>query len=171
MKRFQLVLILVLFSVAPLASAEEEKRPKELKTSVVTQVTGKKALAQGLPDGRLFVDAQAFAAWWEQAGQDTEDLPEIDFEKMFISVEPRDAADPNRVRWGAMLDDKGEVEVVGMSTLMGYEPSDLVTLTFLAVPREDVKGLVRWEYGVDEDGKRVREKRVYELTPAEDVGE
>lgn len=166
MRRFSLLIFLI--AIAFQASAEEQERPKWIEASVVKEITVKKALAEGLPAGRLFVDGEAFKQWWEQAGQDAEDLPEVDFEKLFLSVEVKDAADPNKVHWSGKLSEEGEIDVMGMSTLIGYEPSDRVTLTLLAFEREHVKSLVRWEYILNEHRKRERIKRVYPLEGQED---
>jgi hypothetical protein len=79
---------------------------------------------------------------WEKVNP-KEKLPAVDFTKHFLLVTTKDAADPNKVSVAVLKDDKGVVQLSGISTLIGFTPSDQTIYRFYKVSREGVTG-VRW---------------------------
>lgn len=67
-----------------------------------------------------------------------EKLPAVDFTKHFLLVMERDAVDPNRSSVSVLKDKKGAVTVGGISTLIGFKPSDQTKYCFFKVSREGV---------------------------------
>ena len=166
-----LYLIVAICYLPSIAHADvQDRRANEFTLMELKQVAEQivdKAKGEALPESRLFIDADAFAAWWEEMGWEEEDLPEVDFESSFLCIQTRDAADPNRVRWSARHNEDGEAELMGISTLIGFEPSEKIKMAFLSVEREEATSLVRWERVKDEDGKWKRVKKSYPLIKPE----
>ena len=168
--RFLCLAIVICLLPSMTDAVAQDRRANEFTTMALKQVAEQvvdKAKGEALPESRLFIDADAFAAWWEEMGWEEEDLPEVDFESSFLCIETRDAADPNRVRWSARHNEDGEAELMGMSTLIGFEPSDKIKMAFLSVEREEATALVRWERVKDEDGKWKHVKKSYPLIKPE----
>lgn len=139
----------------------DEEAPSFTRVEVAEagELVRDKAVVEALPDGQFFADGEALVAWWEAMEWAFKDKPDVDFEDSILLIETRDAADPNQVRWGGRLNQDGELEVMGMSTLMGYEPSDEVKLIFLVAPREGIASVVRQVQVIGDDGQ-VRFERV-----------
>jgi len=162
------LMMLTLFAAAPdapQAGADEEEVPRY--TPVEVEVGGElvrgKAVVEALPEGQFFSDGEALVAWWEAMEWAFQDKPDVDFRESILIIEYRDAADPNQVRWGGRLNQNGELEVMGISTLMGYDPSDEVKLEFLVVPREGIVAIARNVQQVDDDGRVTFEREVYPI--------
>jgi len=150
-------------SVSTAFAEGDEPRREPIEIEAIGQRVVDSGVADSLPAGSFFADEQAFAAWWEQAELAEEDRPEIDFETVFLSVEYQNAADPNRVHHSATLNSLGQVDVVGITTLMGFEPSDQTKLLFIAIPREGVVGIARWRAVGNEAGNAHMFRVIYPL--------
>lgn len=160
------LLALALLAFAPMNSnvfADEEEPPRAVEVEVAGHIVRDQAVVEDLPVGQFFADGEALVAWWEAMDWDFKEKPDVDFRESILLIEYRDAADPNRVRWGGRLNAAGELELMGMSTLMGFEPSDEVKIEFLVVPREGVTGIVRNVQKVDDQGRVTYERVVYPL--------
>ena len=143
------------------ALAQDERT--HIKVDQVAEVTVDREIAQRLPEGRFFADAEALADWWEQAELAEEGMPEVDFEQSILCIQTRDGADPNRVRYSGSINEQGELEIMGITTLIGFQPSDEDKCTFLLVPREGVQAVARRVMEVGEDGDREWVRRVFPL--------
>jgi hypothetical protein len=93
------------------------------------------ALQGAAPAGMCIADEAAWKKLW-QAWRGTEGLPKVDFTKELILVAT--ASGPNTVGVSAKIDEKGNVSVVGFSTMMagpgfGY--------AMIKVSREGVKSV------------------------------
>jgi hypothetical protein len=83
----------------------------------------------------------ATAAKWKEVWAKVnpkEKIPKVDFTKHFLLVMERDAVDPNRVSVEVLKNKKGTVGVGGISTLIGFEPSNQSTYRFYKVSRQGV---------------------------------
>lgn len=69
------------------------------------------------------------------------EAPKVDFKKNLVLVESYDKADPNRRRVSVMRDAKGVVNVMAMSTLIGFQPSNETKFEFYVVSRDNVTGI------------------------------
>jgi len=147
-----------------LALADEDAPPpRHVEMEVACEQVIDKADLDSLPDGLFIADADALAEYWESTEFDMGEKPELEFDEAIVVIEYRDAADPNRVRYMGRVNSDGELEVMGMTTMMGFPPSDQFKLTFLIVPREGVTAVVRTSQRLDEDGKVVTDRAVYPL--------
>lgn len=129
----------------------------------VAEQTVDKDAAEALPEGRFVADSEALHDLWDELDLPGEELPEVDFEDNLLLIEHRDAADPNHVRYSAMLNEDGELEVGAMTTLMGFPPSDRVKLVFLAYPREGVTAVARYVQYLDDNGDVAVKRVVYPI--------
>ncbi len=68
------------------------------------------------------------------------DQPKISFETSFIVLHVRDAANPNRHRFSARVKD-GELEVLALSTRIGFQRSDKTLTTILEVSRDGISAV------------------------------
>lgn len=66
------------------------------------------------------------------------DQPKISFETSFVVLHVRDAADPNRHRFSARVKD-GELEVLALSTRIGFQRSNKTLTTFIEFPRTGIR--------------------------------
>jgi hypothetical protein len=69
------------------------------------------------------------------------EAPQVDFSKKLILVHIQDGVDPNKVSHKVQLTDKGVLRILSISTLIGFEPSNLRKVTLLQVSRAGAKAL------------------------------
>ena len=155
--------LLVCLPAAQEVRADDEDAPRFTRVEVeeAGELVRDKAVVEALPEGQFFSDGEALVAWWEAMDWAFKDKPDVDFDDSILVIETRDAADPNRVRWGGRLNQDGELEVMGMSTMMGFESSDEVKLVFLVVPREGIEAIARNVQKIDDDGRVTFERVLY----------
>jgi hypothetical protein len=84
-------------------------------------------------------DPAEWQSIWEKFAADQE-APKVDFEKSIVLVHVADAADPNRVRFSVKANE-GIVELMALTTRMGFESSSQAKVTFLAIDSTGLKSI------------------------------
>lgn len=82
------------------------------------------------------------------------DKPTIDFNSSFVVAHVRDAADPNGHRFSGRVKE-GELELMTLSTLIGFQPSDKTVTTLIEFSRKGVISFKAYD----------PKTRKYKLTP------
>lgn len=83
------------------------------------------------------------AAWkevWKTLAPDQK-IPDMDFGKSLVLVHFQDKNDPNKVKHNVQINNEGQLRVLSISTLIGFQSSDTVKVTLMQVSREGVKTL------------------------------
>ena len=93
--------------------------------------------------GQFIAAGKAWSETWKLLDSDSKP-PKIDFTKFLVLVHVRDAADPNRHRFSAIVDE-GNAELMALSTRIGFQRSENVTITFHAVSRKGIKAVKSWD--------------------------
>ena len=71
---------------------------------------------------------------------DTEQVSKVDFSEHLVSIDSKDANDPNVQRWTFVVDGKGTLSAEAIATQMGFAPSPSRILKIYLVPG---KGLTK----------------------------
>lgn len=157
-----LVSLTICLLVTAAALAEEPARPNTVNLTVVARIDCDNEKVPALPEGRFFADEKTFNDFCDRLKLDAKQRPEIDFDKQLVIIETRDAGDDNLIEYSDKLNDKGELYVDVFSTEKGIRPSDKTEITFLAVNREGITGILRGEWVVLE-GKLENKKTLYPI--------
>ena len=118
-----------------------ERKPIEISQQLMLKSTRQTIDKAKL--GSFIADAKNWTRIWTLL-QPGKDAPKFDFKKSLVLVHIRDAADPNRHRFNAILNE-GNAELMALSTRIGFQRSENVTITFHAVSREGIKAVKTWD--------------------------
>lgn len=83
------------------------------------------------------------AAWkevWMTLAPDQK-VPDLDFGKNLVLVHFQDKNDPNKVKHNVQINNEGQLRLLSISTLIGFESSNMFKVQLMQVPREGVKSL------------------------------
>jgi hypothetical protein len=105
-----------------------------------------------LPHDDFIADKRSWGVLWQAL--DNKRLPEVDFEHEIVLIAV--ITDENELTLDAHLDDRGNVEVVGMATLVGYPHPQHGSYQMHVVGREGIKTV---------NGKPVRKGIWRQLNP------
>lgn len=141
MRNLMACLVVFLVSGAILAQAP---KTKTLKVEKKWEIVVPKAAADKVKSKTFVATANAWKKWWKEL-QGKKELPKVDFKKSMLLLSFKDAADPNRGSMTIRLNDKGHLEVLSLSTLIGFRPSDMTKITISQIPREGVKAVKRYD--------------------------
>ena len=121
---------------------------KALKTvKVERKFTGTidKKLKGKIPAGDFVSTEKAFKELWKDWGQKGK-IPKVDFTKEMVIITTKNSADPNHVRHNIMLNEKGVLSCLGMSTLKGFRPANSLNFTFLIIKRDGIQSVLKGSY-------------------------
>jgi hypothetical protein len=118
-------------AIASTASAEPKKVTPDREWSAVISDND---LAKKAPESGIITDAKTFEAVWKAWRKD-EKTPEVDFKKNIVVVTLA-LGGPNKPRCSATLDEKGDLKILAISTLIG---GDGFGYAMGIYPREGVK--------------------------------
>lgn len=80
---------------------------------------------------------QLYEVWKKLKGGEK---PRVHFETSLLIPRVRDAADPNRHQFSARVKD-GKLELLTLSTLIGFERSDKTITTLIEIPRKGITAI------------------------------
>ena len=121
-------------SLAALLAAPALAEDKTLKpTRAWVGVHKDEKVKKLAPEAGFLTDAKSFAKLWK-AWRPEEKVPEVDFRKEFVVVAT--AGGPNRPNVSGVLDDRGDLKIRAISTLIGGPGFGYAFATF---PRAGVK--------------------------------
>lgn len=125
--------------VAPVNALE--RRPLEISQQLTLKATRQAVDKAKL--GGFIADGKTWSRIWGQL-QPGKNAPKVDFKKSLVLIHIRDAADPNRHRFSAAVNE-GDAQLMALSTRIGFQRSDNATITFHEVPRQGIKAVKSWD--------------------------
>jgi hypothetical protein len=133
---FRWVSVVILFALVAPVGADEKPKPKPVKLEKTWGGEVKIELRKEAPKDGYVADKEAWAKLWKTFRGD-EKLPDVDFTKELVLVAVNN--DPNKIGINAQLDDKGDLNVSVISTLIGFVNPTTCTYQFATVKREGIK--------------------------------
>jgi hypothetical protein len=128
--------VAILFALVGATRADEKSKPVKVEKTWGGEVALK--LKDQAPKSGYVTDKEAWANLWKAyRPNEPEKVPAIDFQKELVLVAVNN--DPNRIGISATLDDKGDLQVSVISTLIGFTNPTTCTYQFAVVKREGIK--------------------------------
>ena len=127
------LLVLALISGGVSVSAQESRTAEILGKYPVEQP---RVNSSFIKPGLVVTTQKQFSEVWKKLKGG--DQPKISFDSAFVVLHVRDAADPNRHRFTARIRDS-ELEILALSTRIGFQRSDRTLTTVMEFSREGVE--------------------------------
>jgi hypothetical protein len=124
--------------VVGLGSALGADEAGEVKLLQTWRGEVKLELRKQAPDAGFIADAESWDKLWK-AYRVTEKVPKVDFKEHLILVAVN--RDPNRIGARAKLSEKGDLSVVHLGTLIGFEDPQTCAYQFAKISRKGIKSI------------------------------
>ncbi|MGF1581983.1 MAG: hypothetical protein ACFCD0_21870 [Gemmataceae bacterium] len=141
MRSISAVVVLVVGNSVGMIQAQE---PKTLRVLAEHMAIVKKAKAPKSKTEGFVAKEASWTKMWKKLAPKGQ-APKVDFSKQLVLVLVRDAADPNRINVTIRKNKEGVVELLAITTLIGFQPSDQRKFLFYVVSREGVQGVSRYD--------------------------
>jgi hypothetical protein len=124
--------------VLALGSALGADEAGEVKLLQTWRGEVKLELRKQAPDSGFIADAESWEKLWK-AYRVAEKVPEVDFQEHLILVGVN--SDPNQIGAVAKLSEKGDLSVVYLGTLIGFEDPQTCAYQFAKISRKGIKSI------------------------------
>ena len=138
--------LFIFFSVVLCLSLSQAATAKKKQIGTTSTFTGTISKDQKkLLNGKSYIsDKKTFEKIWGK-WHPKKEVPKVDFNKSIILTLFKNDADPNRHFTTIMLDEKGAIQVLSQTTLIGFKPSDNFKYWLYVVKRDGIKGVKRYD--------------------------